>query len=104
MYAIEPDAGLGNGGLGRLAAAYMESLTNLSYPASGFSIKYEFGIFKQKMADGWQMELPDEWLKDAETKKYCCFNLKDLPSIWSSAGYKTLLIDSASDLLYKALI
>lgn len=61
---IEPDAGLGNGGLGRLAAAYMESLTNLSYPASGFSIKYEFGIFKQKMADGWQMELPDEWLKD----------------------------------------
>ncbi len=43
---IEPDAGLGNGGLGRLAAAYMESLTNLSYPASGFSIKYEFGICK----------------------------------------------------------
>lgn len=61
---IEPDAGLGNGGLGRLAAAYMESLTNLNYPASGFSIKYEYGIFKQKMADGWQMELPDQWLHD----------------------------------------
>ncbi len=61
---IEPDAGLGNGGLGRLAAAYMESLTNLNYVASGFSIKYEYGIFKQKMTDGWQMELPDDWLKD----------------------------------------
>lgn len=61
---IEPDAGLGNGGLGRLAAAYMESLTNLDYVASGFSIKYEYGIFKQKMVDGWQMELPDEWLQD----------------------------------------
>ena len=61
---IEPDAGLGNGGLGRLAAAYMESLTNLDYVASGFSIKYEYGIFKQQMANGWQMELPDEWLKD----------------------------------------
>ena len=61
---IEPDAGLGNGGLGRLAAAYMESLTNLNYVASGFSIKYEYGIFKQQMANGWQMELPDEWLKD----------------------------------------
>lgn len=61
---IEPDAGLGNGGLGRLAAAYMESLTNLNYVASGFSIRYEYGIFKQKMADGWQMELPDEWLEN----------------------------------------
>lgn len=61
---IEPDAGLGNGGLGRLAAAYMESLTNMDYPATGFSIKYEYGIFKQKIADGWQVELPDRWLED----------------------------------------
>ena len=64
IYAQEPDAGLGNGGLGRLAAAYMESLTNLGYAASGFSIKYDYGIFKQKIADGWQLELPDEWLDD----------------------------------------
>ena len=64
IYANEPDAGLGNGGLGRLAAAYMESLTNLNYAASGFSIKYDYGIFKQKIADGWQLELPDEWLND----------------------------------------
>ena len=64
VFANEPDAGLGNGGLGRLAAAYMESLTNLGYAASGFSIKYDYGIFKQKIADGWQLELPDEWLED----------------------------------------
>ena len=64
IYACEPDAGLGNGGLGRLAAAYMESLTNLNYAANGFSIKYDYGIFKQKIADGWQVELPDQWLDD----------------------------------------
>ena len=64
VYANEPDAGLGNGGLGRLAAAYMESLTNLNYIASGFSIRYDYGIFKQKIADGWQIEMPDEWLED----------------------------------------
>lgn len=64
MYAIEPDAGLGNGGLGRLAAAYMESLTNLNYVASGFSIRYDYGILRQKIEDGWQVELPDEWLEN----------------------------------------
>ena len=62
--AVETDAGLGNGGLGRLAAAYMESLTNLNYPANGFSVKYEYGIFKQKIReDGMQTELPDKWLE-----------------------------------------
>ncbi|MDE6759030.1 MAG: glycogen/starch/alpha-glucan phosphorylase [Clostridia bacterium] len=66
MYAVEPDAGLGNGGLGRLAAAYMESLTNLNYVASGFSIRYDYGIFKQKIEDGWQVELPDEWLENGD--------------------------------------
>ena len=66
MYDIEPDAGLGNGGLGRLAAAYMESLTNLDYVASGFSIKYDYGIFKQKISEGWQLELPDDWLQNGD--------------------------------------
>lgn len=66
IYDIEPDAGLGNGGLGRLAAAYMESLTNLNYVASGFSIKYDYGIFKQKISDGWQLELPDDWLQNGD--------------------------------------
>ena len=63
---LEPDAGLGNGGLGRLAAAYMESLTNLNYVASGFSIKYDYGIFKQKINDGWQLELADDWLQNGD--------------------------------------
>lgn len=62
IYAIEPDAGLGNGGLGRLASCYMDSLTSLDIPATGFSIRYEFGIFKQRIIDGWQMEFPDDWL------------------------------------------
>ena len=63
IYELEPDAGLGNGGLGRLAAAYMDSLTSLGYAASGFSIMYDYGIFKQIIVDGWQLEQPDDWLK-----------------------------------------
>ncbi len=66
LYEIEPDAGLGNGGLGRLAAAYLDSLTSCSYRASGFSIKYDYGIFKQKIVDGWQIEMPDTWLENGE--------------------------------------
>ncbi|MDP4133093.1 MAG: glycogen/starch/alpha-glucan phosphorylase [Bacillota bacterium] len=62
LYEIEPDAGLGNGGLGRLAACYMDSMASLGIPGTGFSIRYEFGIFKQKIVDGWQMEFPDDWL------------------------------------------
>ncbi|MBR5505596.1 MAG: glycogen/starch/alpha-glucan phosphorylase [Clostridia bacterium] len=62
LYAMEPDAGLGNGGLGRLASCYMDSLSSLGIPATGYSIRYEFGIFKQRIVDGWQMEFPDDWL------------------------------------------
>ena len=62
LYDLDPDAGLGNGGLGRLASCYMDSATGLSMPVTGFSIRYEFGIFKQKIIDGWQMEFPDNWL------------------------------------------
>ena len=62
LYKMEPDAGLGNGGLGRLASCYMDSATSLSMPVTGFSIRYEFGIFRQKIVDGWQMEFPDDWL------------------------------------------
>lgn len=66
LIEIEPDAGLGNGGLGRLAAAYMDSLTSLGYAAGGFSIRYDYGIFKQKIVDGWQMEMPDDWLQGGD--------------------------------------
>ena len=59
---MEPDAGLGNGGLGRLASCYMDAATGLEYLVTGFSIRYEFGIFKQKIVDGWQIEFPDDWL------------------------------------------
>ncbi len=62
LYEHEPDAGLGNGGLGRLAACFMDALATTGYPAMGYSILYEFGIFKQKIVDGWQTELPDNWL------------------------------------------
>ncbi len=63
MYELEPDAGLGNGGLGRLASCYMDSMTSVGMMGTGFSIRYEFGIFKQKIVDGWQMEFPDNWLE-----------------------------------------
>lgn len=62
LYDCEPDAGLGNGGLGRLAACYLDGLATGGYPARGYSILYEYGIFKQKLVDGWQTELPDSWL------------------------------------------
>ena len=65
LYEMEPDAGLGNGGLGRLASCYMDSLTTLGYPVTGFSIRYEFGIFKQVIIDGWQNEFPDSWIDKA---------------------------------------
>ena len=67
IYELEPDPGLGNGGLGRLAACFMDSLTSLDYPAVGFSICYEYGLFKQRIIDGNQVELPDSWMAKGGT-------------------------------------
>lgn len=60
---LESDAGLGNGGLGRLAACFLDSLASLNYPGHGHTIRYEYGFFKQKIEDGYQVELPDQWMK-----------------------------------------
>ena len=66
LYTQEPDAGLGNGGLGRLAACYLDGLATNGFQSMGYSIRYEAGIFKQKLVDGWQTELPDFWLPGGE--------------------------------------
>ena len=73
----EPDPALGNGGLGRLAACFLESLSSLNYPVYGCGIRYRYGMFKQKIEDGYQVEVPDEWLKhsypfELKRPEYAC--------------------------------
>ena len=63
LLALEEEPGLGNGGLGRLAACYLDSLATLEVPAIGYGIRYEFGIFDQEIRDGWQVEVTDKWLQ-----------------------------------------
>ena len=101
LYEIEPDAGLGNGGLGRLAACFMDALASQNYPAMGYSIRYEYGLFKQKIVDGWQMELPDIWLPGGEVwltqRQDKTFKVKfdgHLEEFWTENGLKIAHYDA----------
>ncbi len=96
LYECEPDAGLGNGGLGRLAACYLDGLATGGYPSMGYSILYECGIFKQKLIDGWQTELPDYWLPGGDVWLTAKDDLKltvefggDLESSWQDGYFVT---------------
>jgi starch phosphorylase len=99
----EPDAGLGNGGLGRLAACFLDSMATMELPAMGYGLRYEYGMFKQTIKDGWQQEQPDNWLRrpdpwevarpqePVEVKLNCSFDVRG-GSLCATPGHPSKLI------------
>src|SRR4051812_9054753 len=92
VLACEEEPGLGNGGLGRLAACYLDSLATLEYPAIGFGIRYEFGIFDQEIRDGWQVEKTDNWLVNGNPWEVA---KPDIHYLVNWAGYSEHYVDDA---------
>ena len=95
IYEQEPDAGLGNGSLGRLAACFLDALASQAYPSMGYSLRYEYGIFSQKLIDGWQTEMPDFWLPGGSVW------LQDHPEKAITIKFNGRVVDEWKDGLHK---
>jgi len=94
----ESDPGLGNGGLGRLAACYLEAMSTLRIPGYGYGIRYDHGIFRQALTDGWQVELPEEWLSTGNPWEF------QRPEVTYTIGYGgTVELANGSDLMSRAI-
>ncbi len=99
LYELEPDAGLGNGGLGRLAACYLDGLATQEHPSMGHCLLFDYGLFQQKIVDGWQTELPDNWLpggkvwlKERPDKATTVKFGGEVTEIWTDQGPKYELV------------